>query len=200
MLPEIAGLRERWGRDAVHCPYCHGWEVRDRAIGVLATSPMAVHQVMLFRQLSDDVVLFTHTDRACLRGAGPGAAGRGVRVVPGEVEALEIADDRITGVRLKDGTVVPRDAVAIATRLVARTSFLEPLGLKAVEHPMGVGEHIPAQPDGQTEVPGVWVAGNATDLMAQVGASAAAGAMAGARINADLIAEETRQAVLEAQA
>ena len=47
-----------------------------------------------------------------------------------------------------------------------------------------------------TAVPGVWVAGNVTDLTAQVGAAAAAGAMAGAQINADLVAEETRDAVL----
>ena len=52
-LPEIPGLRERWGRDVIHCPYCHGWEVRDRAIGVLASSPMVAHQALLFRQLSD---------------------------------------------------------------------------------------------------------------------------------------------------
>ena len=45
----------------LHCPYCHGYEVRDRAIGVLATGPMAVHQTLLFRQLSDDVTLFLHT-------------------------------------------------------------------------------------------------------------------------------------------
>ncbi|GAB1817749.1 NAD(P)/FAD-dependent oxidoreductase [Herbidospora sp. RD11066] len=195
VLPEIAGVRERWGRDVVHCPYCHGWEVRDRAIGILATSPAAMHQVMMFRQLSDDVVLFTHTTAPPTSEQELELRARGIHVVPGEVAGLEIADDRITGVRLADGTVVARDAVAVTTRLVARTSFLEPLGLKAVEHPMGVGEHIPASPDGQTEVPGVWVAGNATDLMAQVGASAAAGAMAGARINADLIAEETREAV-----
>jgi thioredoxin reductase len=58
-----------------------------------------------------------------------------------------------------------------------------------------MGEHIPADPTGRTEVPGVWVAGNVTDLAAQVGAAAAAGALVGAQINADLIAEETRQAV-----
>src|SRR6185437_10938414 len=58
-LPEVPGLRERWGRDVVHCPYCHGWEVRDRAIGVLTTGPMSVHQTLLFRQWSADVVLFT---------------------------------------------------------------------------------------------------------------------------------------------
>ncbi len=60
---------------------------------------------------------------------------------------------------------------------------------------MGVGTYLPVDPTGQSSVPGVWVAGNATDLMAQVGASAAAGAMAGAVINADLIAEELRNAM-----
>ncbi|MFL6056110.1 MAG: NAD(P)/FAD-dependent oxidoreductase, partial [Actinoallomurus sp.] len=55
-LPDIPGLHARWGRDVVHCPYCHGWEVRDQAIGVLATGPLSVHQALLFRQLSSDVV------------------------------------------------------------------------------------------------------------------------------------------------
>jgi hypothetical protein len=80
--------------------------------------------------------------------------------------------------------------------MVARAGFLAELGLAAVEHPSGTGEHIPAGQAGVTAVPGVWVAGNVTDLTAQVGASAAAGAMAGAHINADLVAEDTRNAVL----
>src|SRR3954469_9324678 len=63
-LPDVPGLRERWGRDVLHCPYCHGWEVRDRAVGVLACGPMAVHQVLLFRQLSADVPLFVHDQPA----------------------------------------------------------------------------------------------------------------------------------------
>ena len=60
-----------------------------------------------------------------------------------------------------------------------------------------MGEHIPTDPTGRTDVPGVWAAGNVTDLMAQVGSSAAAGAFAAAQINADLIAEETQRAVEE---
>src|SRR5690242_19854907 len=59
-LPDVPGLRERWGRDVVHCPYCHGWEVRDQPIGVLGSGPMSVHQALLFRQLSDDVMFFAH--------------------------------------------------------------------------------------------------------------------------------------------
>jgi thioredoxin reductase len=116
-------------------------------------------------------------------------------VVPGEVAALEVVDDRLVGVRLADGTLVHREAIAVGTRMVARTGFLAPLGLHAVEHPRGVGTHLPADPTGQTEVPGVWVAGNVSDLMAQVGAAAAAGALSAAAINADLVLEETRRAV-----
>jgi len=193
-LPDVPGLRERWGRDVVHCPYCHGWEVRDQAIGVLATGPMAVHQALLFRQLSADVTVFSHTHPPTAEQAEQLAA-RGVDVVAGEVAALEIAGDRIVGVRLADGRAVAREVVVVASRMVARAGFLATLGLRPVEHPSGMGEHVPADALGRTDVPGVWVAGNVTDLSAQVGASAAAGATAGAQINADLIAEETRLAV-----
>jgi thioredoxin reductase len=60
-LPQIAGLRERWGRDLLHCPYCHGWEVRDQPLGVLGTQPGSVQHAQLVRQWSDDVVFFVHT-------------------------------------------------------------------------------------------------------------------------------------------
>jgi thioredoxin reductase len=193
-LPDVPGLRDRWGRDVVHCPYCHGWEVRDRAIGVLASGPRSVHQALLFRQLSDDVLYFP--DSVPL--TGPEAeqlAARGIRVVDGDVASLEIACDRLTGIRLRDGTTEPREVVAIAPRMVARAGVLAALGLHPVEHPSGAGTWVPADPAGRTEVPGVWVAGNVTDLAAQVGAAAAGGAMAGAVINADLVDEETRAAM-----
>jgi thioredoxin reductase len=193
-LPDIPGLRERWGRDVVHCPYCHGWEVRDQPIGVLAGGPLSVHQALLFRQLSDDVVYFRR-GTALDDAAATRLAARGIRVVDGEVSAVVITDDRVAGVRLADGTVVTRQALTVAARMTARAGFLADLGLKASEHPSGMGSYIPADPTGRTEVPGVWAAGNVTDLAAQVGAAAAAGALAGAVINADLVEEETGQAV-----
>ena len=194
-LPDVPGLRERWGRDVVHCPYCHGWEVRDEPIGVLATGPMSVHHALLFRQLSDDVRYFVHRQPELTDDQAGQLAARGITVVVGEVAGLEIEGDRIAALRLASGSVLPRRVVAVASRMVARAGFLAGLGLKAVEHPSGMGEHVPADPAGRTDVPGVWVAGNVTDLTAQVGAAAAAGALAGAQINADLVAEETRRAV-----
>ncbi|GAB2487249.1 NAD(P)/FAD-dependent oxidoreductase [Nocardiopsis aegyptia] len=194
-LPPIPGVRDLWGSDVLHCPYCHGWEVRDRAVGVLATGPMSVHQALLFRQLTDDVAFFTHTAEPLGREDARKLAARGITVVPGEVAALETEEGRLSGVRLDDGTVVGRRALAVAPRMVARAGFLSELGLRPSPHPSGMGEHIAVDATGATDVPGVWAAGNVADLAAQVGASAAAGALAGARINADLVTEEVERAV-----
>ncbi|WP_327140691.1 NAD(P)/FAD-dependent oxidoreductase [Nocardia sp. NBC_01327] len=194
-LPNIPGLQSRWGRDVIHCPYCHGWEVRDQAIGVLATGPMSVHQALLFRQWSSDITYFTHTSAPPTEEQAEQFAARGIRVVTGEVTAVEIAGDRLAGLRLSDGTVVEREAVVVGSRMVAEASFLAPLGLLPKEHPSGMGEYLPSDPTGRADVPGVWLAGNVADLSAQVGAAAAAGAFAGAQINFDLVDEETLTAV-----
>jgi thioredoxin reductase len=194
VLPEVDGLRERWGHQVLHCPYCHGWEVRDQRIGVLATGPSAVHQALLFSQLSDDVVLLAHTappapeDRARLAAAG-------VRVQEGDVVALEGPAHGLEGARLADGTSVPLDAVVVAPRMLARSAVLDSLGLAPEAHPSGLGEQYPSGPAGRTDVPGVWVAGNVADLGAQVVGAAAAGTMAGAAINMELIEADLRERV-----
>lgn len=137
-LPDVAGLAERWGRDVIHCPYCHGYEVRDQRIVVLATTAMAVHQTLLFRQLSDAIALV-------LRSATPDADQQ---------------------------------------RLLSARGVT-----------MGMGSQLPVGPASATSVPGLWVAGNAGDASAQVGAAMAQGAMAGAQINAAMIMEETQRAM-----
>ena len=146
-LPEIAGLRERWGRDVVHCPYCHGWEVRDQAIGVLASGPTAVHQALLFRQLSDDVVLLSHTLPPPSGQDAQQLAARGVRVLPGEVVSLHITDDRLTGVELADGTVLARQVLAVAPRMTARAGCPGHPRPKGDRPPAGRGRVHRSRPD-----------------------------------------------------
>lgn len=193
-LPDVPGVQERWGRDVLHCPYCQGWEVRDQTIVVLASGPQSVHQALLFRQLTNDVTLLDHTlppteqQHEQLRA-------RGIRVVNGTAAGLQVQNDRLTGVRLADGHVVPCTALVVATQMRSRTGFLASLGLAPVEHPFGVRDHLAADLQGRTEAPGAWVAGNVTDLAAQVGAATAAGAAAGAAINGDLVMEDARTAV-----
>jgi len=193
-LPDVPGVRELWGGDVVHCPYCHGWEIRGRPIGVLGSSPMAVHQGLLFSQWSDDVILFTHTAPPLEDEQRAELAAGGVVVIDAKVESLEIdGGGRLAGVRLADGDLVPRGAVAVAPRFVARSELAASLGVEVADHPMGVGSHLATiDPTGRTAVPGVWVAGNVADLFAQVVSSAAAGVMAAAAVNYDLILADVR--------
>lgn len=194
-LPTLPGLAERWGRDVLHCPYCHGYEVRGRAIGVLSTGN-GMHQALLFSQLSDDVTLFLHTGDEPTDQEWEQLRARGIAVVDGEVAGIEVSEDRLAGVRLASGRVVPRDVLVVAPRFTA--NVVPGLGLEPEPVEMAgrvIGSRIPADPHGATAVPGVFVAGNVTDVSAQVVVSAAAGMRAGALINAQLVMEETHDAV-----
>jgi thioredoxin reductase len=197
-LPEVAGLAELWGTDVLHCPYCHGWEVRDRAIGVLATGPMSLHQALMFRQWSADVTLFLNAAVELTAEQAEQFAARRIAVVDGQVAAVETAGGRLSGVRLTSGEVFPRQALVVAPRFTARADVLASLGLEPVVQELNgfvLGSTVPADPTGATAVPGVWVAGNVTDFKAQVIVSAAAGLTTAAAINMDLIDAETRDAV-----
>jgi thioredoxin reductase len=196
-LPDVDGLAERWGRDVVHCPYCHGWEVRDQVIGVLATSPMALHQAGLFRQLSDRVVVLRHIVGEFDADRLEALAARGVEVVDGQVTALEVHDDRLSGVRLAHGRMVALDVLAVASRVTVRDGLLNELGVGTAEHPSGMGRHVPADAMGRTKVAGVWVAGNVTDPSAQVIVAAAQGNRVGALVNAELVTEDETQAIAQ---
>jgi thioredoxin reductase len=188
-LPPIPAVRERWGRDLLHCPYCHGWEVRDQPLGVLGTHPGAVVHAQLVRQWSDDVVFFAHTgdvsepERAQL-------AARGIRVVDGEVVRLVVSADRLVGVELEDGSVVPRTAVFIRPRNVPHPDgLLANLGVEVDDDGFAVVDR-----DGRTSTPGVWAAGNVVDPRGSVIAAAGAAATAAMAINADLVQDDVGRA------
>lgn len=197
-LPEVPGVAERWGRDVLHCPFCHGWEVRDRPVALLGSGPVAVHQAQLWRGWTADLTLFLDGGDGLTDADWELLAALGVRVVDGRVACLVVADDALTGVRLASGTVLPCEAVVVATTMAARLDGLAGLALPVEPVMMGdrvVGSRVVAGPDGATTVPGVRVAGNVTDLRAQVQVSAAAGLGAGVALVGELLAEDARAGV-----
>ena len=194
-LPQVPGVRERWGRDVLHCPYCHGYEVRDQPVGVLGTGPRSVHQALLVRQLSPDVVFFRHTLADLSAEDRERLAAREVRVVEGTVARLVVEGDRLSGVQLADGSVVARSAVFVAPRFVANDAVLAALGAETER--TALGTWVTTDPTGRTSVPGVWAVGNVADPAAFVIEAAAAGARAAAALNADLVDEDVARAVAD---
>jgi thioredoxin reductase len=199
-LPDLPGLRERWGRDVVHCPYCFGWELRDAPLGVLATGPHAAAQALLWRQWSADVTLLLHTAPRPTDEQMQQLAARGISVVDGQVAALEVTGDRLTGVRLQAGHVINLSALVVGPRFQARHTLLDDLHVTIAEHPLGIGCQVPADATGLTAASGVWVAGNVADVTAGVMQAAASGVTAAVAINADLTAEDTARAVAASRA
>ena len=190
-LPDIPGVSERWGRDLLHCPYCHGWEVRDQPISVLGTRPDAVEHALLVRQWSDDVVFFAHTidlsagDRHRLQA-------RGVQIVIGEVARLVVERDVLRGVALVDGRVIERTAVFIRPGNVPHPDGLL-AGLDCDVDPAGFAI---VDATGLTSTSGVWAAGNVVNPRFQVVTSAGAGSAAAIAINADLVRVDVERAAI----
>jgi len=194
-LPGVPGVAERFGRDVLHCPFRHGWEVRDEPFGVLASSATSVHQALMVSQWSKDVTFFLHrVAEAELSGQDlRRLAAAGVDVVPGEVAELVVEDGRLTGVRLADGTVHARSVLFVGPRPLPQTSLLERLGAEMNETPFGAYPVV--DPTGLTTVPGVWAAGNAIGFAEQVVHAASGGYRAAAAIVGDLLMSRLDAAV-----
>ncbi|WP_205710916.1 NAD(P)/FAD-dependent oxidoreductase [Isoptericola sp. BMS4] len=183
-LPSVSGLAERWGRDVVHCPYCHGWEIRDQRIGLLATGPMSAMQALLFHQWSENMTFFPNglefpaDQLEKLRALG-------IAIVPEEVGAVDVIDDQLAAAVMGDGKRIELDALAVPALTRARLVGLEGLGLDVEENAAGVA--LVADPAGHTSVPGVWAAGNVVNAGMQVSESAANGARVAMTINTELV-------------
>jgi thioredoxin reductase/SAM-dependent methyltransferase len=194
-LPDIGGLAVHWGHDVIHCPFCHGFEVRDRRIVQIVTHAAGLHPAGLFRQLSNryTVVLHDHVDVDDADVERLRASG--VTVVEATVRRVVSDDDgRVAGVELDDGSRLDADAVAIGPRFRVRAEAFEELGLRTAPHPSGLGDVVETDANGATSVPGLFAAGNVTDPSQQVSQAAANGSRVGAMISFSLADEDIRAA------
>lgn len=191
-LPDIPGIAELWGHDVLHCPYCHGYEVRGTRIVQIATSPMSAHQALMFRQLSEQVTVIAHDPAALSADDREHFTATGIDVVDARVERVRTRDDdgsaRLDGVLLSDGGVVEADAVVVSPKFVVRGELYERLGGTLDEGPMG--GLVGTGPMGETALPGVWAVGNTTTVHAMVTVAMGEGVSAGAAVNASLVMAE----------
>lgn len=192
-LPDVPGVEEAWGESVLHCPFCHGWEIRDQRIGILTRDEVAVHHAMLFRQLSDDVTLFLHGAAEPTDEQWDQLAALDVRVVTPRVDKLILDGRQVKAVQIDGGHQFDIDAVIIAPKYNVRTELFEALGGEATSTPFG--RQIQASPQGATTIPGVFTAGNAGEPMAMLVASTASGVTTGSAVHGSLVFADLAAAV-----
>jgi thioredoxin reductase len=188
-FPALPGIAERWGRSAFHCPFCHGWEVRDQPLGVLDRGDTGVKRALLLRFWSDDVTLFTDgpaeldaQDAERLRAAG-------VAVDERPVAGLRGPGDTLTAVTFDDGGERACRGLLVPVTLHQRSALAEQLGAAAAEPGPVVVDAIDVDPSFHTGVPGLFAAGDVSVQMPSVANAIAAGSSAAAMIVHDLMAE-----------
>ncbi|MGB3602076.1 MAG: FAD-dependent oxidoreductase [Gordonia sp. (in: high G+C Gram-positive bacteria)] len=195
-LPDVPGVKAGWGRSVLHCAFCHGWEVRDQRIAVLSRDEVAIHQALLFSQLSAHVTVLLHEAPDPTAEQWEQLKSLNVSVVRSRVERLVVDGTQVRSVELEGGESFDVDAVVVVPRFNARTDIYESLGGTAEANPFG--HQIPTDPRGMTPVPGVWAAGNASQSMAMIVASAASGVATGAAVHGDLAFADLTLAVSHA--
>ncbi len=190
-LPPVDGLAELWGHGVFHCPYCHGFEVRDSALAVLGAEQPVVHLALHLARFSRDVVLCTNAAGELDAETRALLATQGVTVRDESIARLEGSGDGLQRIVFAGGEMLDRDAMFCSSRLRQRSDLPAQLGCAILENGcVEVGDL------GQTSVPGVYAVGDMAHRATQHGpaatviAAAATGNLAGIAVDKDLLATD----------
>ena len=189
-VPELPGLDRLWGQAAFHCPFCHGWEVADQPLAVLARGDRAAHLALLLRCWSNDIVVLTDGPAELDANATERLAAAGISIDERPLAGLDGSDGELSAVVFADGARLPRRGLLVATTIRQRDRLADQLGV-AVAAPGFVAEDpVAVDPQCRTSVPGVFAAGDLTADIPQVAAAVAAGSRAAAAVVQSLVFDE----------
>lgn len=180
-LPNLPGLAERWGRHVFHCPYCHGYELQQGRIGVLASSALSMHHALMLPDWGE-TTLFLNGSFVPDGDQQAALQARGVHVEEGLIERLA---GETLDVVMKDGRVIALDGLFTMTRLLPGSPIAEQLGCQLDETPMGM--QIRTDATKESSIPGVFACGDAARLAGNVALAVGDGVMAGAAAHRSLM-------------
>ncbi|HWH15838.1 MAG TPA: NAD(P)/FAD-dependent oxidoreductase [Miltoncostaeaceae bacterium] len=170
--PPIPGAAERWGASVFHCPFCHGWELRERHLAVLVTGPAELPRVLMLRSWSDEVVVLTGGADVLDRGDRESLHAAGIPVDDRPIARVEGPGRAMTALVFDDGAERACAGLLVPVELHQRTGLVRGLGARLVAGPLSA-EYVEIGPQGETSLPGLFAAG---DLLPQ--APSVAGAIA----------------------
>lgn len=187
--PQLPGVAELWGTSVFHCPFCHGWEMRDRKLGALASGEMGLHTALMLRGWTDDVVLLTDGRSALSSDDARVLDGAGVAVDDRRVVELEAQDGALKNVIFADGTRLARDGLLVEAPVRQRSPLAEQLGATCTPGPLGT-EPLTIDAIHRTSGGGVFAAGDVCTEQPHIAGAIASGSQAAMIIVQSLLADD----------
>tara|TARA_R110002020_G_scaffold63170_2_gene168640 strand:- start:1906 stop:2814 length:909 start_codon:yes stop_codon:yes gene_type:complete len=185
LMPDIPGFAECWGISILHCPYCHGYEVRGQRTGILANGDMGYHLLQLIRNLSKDLILFTQGKAELDAERLQKIQGHHIQVMETKIKQIDHKEGRIQQVVLENGEAIPLDALYARPAFVQHSPIPEKLGCSLTEQGLLQVDFFH-----RTTVPGIYACGDNVNMARSVALAVSSGSMAGAFVNHDMAAAE----------
>jgi thioredoxin reductase len=180
-LPDIPGLDQCYGISAHHCPYCDGWEEREKTIAVIGNGASGTGLALSLKTWSDEVILCPHGRARLERAHRTRLAAHGIEVHEGPIAAVEHEGGRVRFLSMARGERISCEAIFFSTAQRPQCELPRELGCALTRHGLVKTDHL-----GQTRVPGLYVAGDASRDVQFAVVAAAEGAKAAVAINKSL--------------
>lgn len=184
-MPPIEGFAECWGISVLHCPYCHGYEVRDKKIGLIGNGDMAFELCRLLHNWSKNLILFTNGSSTISKEQFQKIREHNIEIVEAEIAALHHRNGKVSSVLLKDDSIQPVEAIFAKVPFLQHCALPQQLGCE-----LTADGFIKVDDFQKTTVNGIYAAGDNTTMFRAVSVAVAAGTKAGAMMNRELIEEE----------
>jgi thioredoxin reductase len=183
-MPAISGFTECWGISVLHCPYCHGYEVRNKPTGILANGETALELAILIANWTKDLTLFSNGISTLSGEQQSILRKKNVGIIEKEIELLDHTGGYIQNIRFKDGTTFPVQAMYARLGFEQHCAIPNTLGCELTEE-----GYITTDVFQKTTVPGVFACGDNTTRMRTIATSVAMGTIAGIVANKDIVFE-----------
>jgi thioredoxin reductase len=188
--PELPGLEELWGRSVFHCPFCHGWEVRDRGLAVLGGGDGAVHRALLLRGWSDDIVVLANGPAELGQDDRERLAAAGIEIDERRVAGLVARGGALAAIEFADGSLLAREGLLVPVTVAQRSDLAAQLGAEPAEPGPVVVDALVVDPMFRTTSEGVSAAGDVSAQLQQVAGAISAGSLAAVGVVQGLMAED----------
>ena len=185
IMPKIKGYSECWGISVLHCPYCHGYEVRHQKTGILGNGAYGFEFSKLISNWTDDLTLYTNGESMLSNDETQKLTARGINIVESEIAELKHVEGYLTQLVFKDGTVAPIKAVYANSSFDQHCSIPESLGCQLTEE-----GYIKVDAEQMTTVEGIYACGDNTTRMRTVSNAVALGTTTGMMLNKQMILED----------